>query len=160
MKKKDVLIEFYAPWCGHCQSFAPKYENFAKILAVNTSLVIAKMDATANEAAGVDIEGFPTIRLYSARNKTEPEDYQGERNEAALLKWIKSFDLEEKIPEEITFPEEAPEEHGHDHGHEGHDHEHDHEGHDHEGHDHEGHEHEHEDPMGEEVPEEEAKKDL
>jgi len=47
---KDVLVEYYAPWCGHCKSLAPIYEELANKLKSNKNLVIAAMDATANEA--------------------------------------------------------------------------------------------------------------
>ena len=47
--EKDVLIEFYAPWCGHCKSLEPKYKELAERLEDSEGLVIAKMDATAND---------------------------------------------------------------------------------------------------------------
>ena len=46
---RDVLIEFYAPWCGHCKSLEPKYKELGEKLAHEDSVVIAKMDATAND---------------------------------------------------------------------------------------------------------------
>lgn len=49
-----MLVEFYAPWCGHCKSLAPKYDALAERLAGVDSVVIAKMDATENE---IDVEG-------------------------------------------------------------------------------------------------------
>lgn len=47
--EKDVLIEFYAPWCGHCKALAPKYDELGQKLSAESGVVIAKMDATAND---------------------------------------------------------------------------------------------------------------
>lgn len=49
----DVLLEFYAPWCGHCKQLEPKYKRLAEELKDVKGLVIAKVDATANEIEGV-----------------------------------------------------------------------------------------------------------
>merc|ERR1719481_1943752 len=55
---KDVLIEFYAPWCGHCKSLAPKYDELAEKLA-EEAVEIVKMDATANDVpSDFDVKGL------------------------------------------------------------------------------------------------------
>ena len=68
----DVLLEFYAPWCGHCKSLEPKYNELATDLADVEGLVIAKIDATANEVEGVSVSGFPTIKFFAKGSKRAP----------------------------------------------------------------------------------------
>lgn len=87
---KNVLVEFYAPWCGHCKNFEPVYEEIAKEFKNEGSdIVIAKMDATENEVEGVNIAGFPTIRLYQAGNKPNFIEYEGGRGKWDVYDWVK-----------------------------------------------------------------------
>ena len=78
---KDVLLEFYAPWCGHCKALAPKYDELAERLAGVDSIVIAKMDATANEIdhPDVNVRGFPTLKFFPASESGEVIDFNGNR---------------------------------------------------------------------------------
>ena len=49
---KDVLVQFYSPDCGHCRKLAPVYEAVARKLADDGDLVVAQIDASANDIAG------------------------------------------------------------------------------------------------------------
>jgi protein disulfide-isomerase A1 len=88
-KTKDVLVEFYAPWCGHCKQLAPIWDQLGEKFQDNADIVIAKMDSTANELPDVKIQGFPTIKFFP-KNSDEIVDYNGERTLEGFTKFLES----------------------------------------------------------------------
>jgi len=89
--KKDVLIELYAPWCGHCKKLEPIYNELAESLKNQPNLVIAKMDATANDASHPEYQakGYPTILFAPANNKDQPVKYSAAREVPAFTDFLK-----------------------------------------------------------------------
>ncbi|KAM3858520.1 protein disulfide isomerase family A, member 8 [Diretmus argenteus] len=87
---KDVLVEFYSPWCPHCKKLEPVYRELALTLYADTNIVIAKMDAAANDVPlGYDVQGYPTIYFVPAGKKDEPKRYEGGREVKDFLKFLK-----------------------------------------------------------------------
>ncbi|KAK7402130.1 hypothetical protein VNO78_14150 [Psophocarpus tetragonolobus] len=89
-ESKDVLLEIYAPWCGHCQALEPIYNKLGKHLRDIESVVIAKMDGTTNEHPRAKPDGFPTLLFFPAGNKSfDPITVDTDRTVVAFYKFLK-----------------------------------------------------------------------
>ncbi|KAM4772251.1 protein disulfide-isomerase A6 [Rhinophrynus dorsalis] len=78
------LVEFYAPWCGHCQRLTPDWKKAAT--ALKGVVKVGAVDADKHKSLGgqYGVQGFPTIKIFGS-NKNRPEDYQGGRTSEAIV---------------------------------------------------------------------------
>lgn len=86
-----TFVKFYAPWCGHCKSLAPTWEELPK--AVGEEIAIAKVDATEEQELGqrFGVRGFPTLKLFVGETVL---DYNGDRSLQALSSWARKMTIE------------------------------------------------------------------
>jgi len=84
-----ALVEFYAPWCGHCKRLNPKLDYVSTQLAEMPGVVIAKVDCT--EAANADIrsrygvKSFPTVFAFQDGTHWA---YPGKRDSEPILAFL------------------------------------------------------------------------
>lgn len=72
---KDIwLVEFYAPWCGHCKALEPEWNQAAADL--KGKVKFGKVDATAETglAQKFGVQGYPTIKYFDYGSKASPRD--------------------------------------------------------------------------------------
>jgi len=87
------IIELYAPWCIHCRTFAPSYENFARLLHAENKkgvkqIKVAKVDADSERAivSRFNIAGFPSFYLIDGWKVYE---YNEDLSAASMMSFAK-----------------------------------------------------------------------
>ncbi|XP_065180769.1 protein disulfide-isomerase 2-like [Sycon ciliatum] len=87
---KAVMIEFYAPWCGHCKQLAPIWDQLGEHYESNDDIMVAKMDSTANEIDAVTVQSFPTIYYFPKGANSVPIEFKGSRTLDGFIQFIDS----------------------------------------------------------------------
>eukprot|EP01004_Peranema_trichophorum_P004150 NODE_3091_length_1426_cov_103.910207_g2685_i0.p1 GENE.NODE_3091_length_1426_cov_103.910207_g2685_i0~~NODE_3091_length_1426_cov_103.910207_g2685_i0.p1 ORF type:complete len:430 (-),score=98.38 NODE_3091_length_1426_cov_103.910207_g2685_i0:135-1373(-) len=81
------LVEFFAPWCGHCKNLAPEWAKAATDL--KGSVKVGAVDATIHGdlAQKYDVKGYPTIKFFAPGDKSKAIEYNAGRTSDAIVQW-------------------------------------------------------------------------
>jgi len=98
------IVEFYAPWCGHCKNLEPQWNKAASDLKGEVRL--AKLDATANPgiAGRFGVNSYPQIKLFPSGPKSDNlvEDYSGARDASSITSWALEKKAQYKQPAKVV----------------------------------------------------------
>uniref|UniRef100_G3VLI1 Protein disulfide-isomerase A2 n=2 Tax=Sarcophilus harrisii TaxID=9305 RepID=G3VLI1_SARHA len=87
-----LLVEFYAPWCGHCRALAPEYTKAASLLKNESSeLKLAKVDGPAEKELVEEfgVTGYPDLKFFRDGNRSHPVLFTGPREAEGIVRWLK-----------------------------------------------------------------------
>lgn len=66
-----VLVDFFAPWCGHCQKLLPIVDELAGEMAGKVAIVKVNVDQNREMAQKFEVKGLPTMILFKAGSEID-----------------------------------------------------------------------------------------
>ncbi|KAI0660987.1 protein disulfide isomerase [Cubamyces menziesii] len=108
--EKDVFVEFYASWCGHCKRLKPTWDSLGEHFAnVKDRVTIAKMEATENDlppTVPFRVSGFPTLKFKKAGTR-DFIDYDGDRSLESLIAFVEEH-AKNPLDPNVAFGNKTP----------------------------------------------------
>ncbi|KAI0771623.1 protein disulfide isomerase [Trametes elegans] len=107
---KDVFVEFYATWCGHCKRLKPTWDSLGEHFdKVKDRVTIAKMEATENDlppTVPFRVAGFPTLKFKKAGTR-DFIDYDGDRSLESLIAFVEE-NAKNPLNPDVPFGNKTP----------------------------------------------------
>lgn len=96
IKNNDILMLYYADWCGHCTTFKPIWNDLIEKIQNGETTKIITVISIENEDLQKDensnlksqVQGFPTIKFYNKGNLTDGKLYEKKRTIDELINFI------------------------------------------------------------------------
>ncbi|KAE8685187.1 putative protein disulfide-isomerase A6 [Hibiscus syriacus] len=92
---RGALVEFYAPWYGHCKKLSPEYEKLGASFKKAKSVLIGKVDCDEHKSvcSKYGVQGYPTIQ-WLPKGSLEPKKFEGPRTAEALAEFVNTEGVE------------------------------------------------------------------
>jgi protein disulfide-isomerase A1 len=91
---KDVFVNCFAPWCGHCRNFRPKFQELQRKTRHVKTLDVLFFDATQNDLPEeIRVSSYPTLYFFPAlregeTKRADPIKFTTERTIEAMLDFL------------------------------------------------------------------------
>jgi thiol-disulfide isomerase/thioredoxin len=109
-KACDALLLVFADWCGHCQTYKPMWEDFAK-LAGRTMHMAAVQDEQQKNVPSLEeakLQGYPTVVLFRKGSPPETVSSEDMRNKEKMTELLLGKGLKNLVTEKTEADESNP----------------------------------------------------